>query len=162
ATLRIEAKAIDGHFAGKIAADLTTIDGTFTQRGASHPLLLKRAKDQSEIELDPLKRPQNPVKPYPYREEEVAYDNNAQSVTLAATLTLPQGSGPFPAVLLITGSGPQDRDETLLGHKPFLILADYLTRHGIAVLRADDRGVGNSTGVFGSATTADFSTDAEA
>ena len=162
ATLRIEAKAIDGHFEGKIAADVTTIDGTFTQRGASHPLLLKRAKDQSEIELDPLKRPQNPVKPYPYREEEVTYENKAQSVTLAATLTLPQGSGPFPAVLLITGSGPQDRDETLLGHKPFLILSDYLTRHGIAVLRADDRGVGKSTGVFGSATTADFATDAEA
>jgi hypothetical protein len=102
------------------------------------------------------------VKPYPYREEEVTFANKVQNVTLAATFTLPQGTGPFPAVLLITGSGPQDRDETLLGHKPFLILSDYLTRHGIAVLRADDRGTGKSTGVFANATTADFATDVEA
>ena len=81
---------------------------------------------------------------------------------MAATLTIPQGKGPFPAVVLITGSGPQDRDETLLGHKPFLVLSDYLTRQGIAVLRADDRGVGKSTGVFANATTADFATDTEA
>ena len=101
-------------------------------------------------------------KPYPYHEEEIFYDNKLQNVTLAATLTLPQGTGPFTAVLLITGSGPQDRDESLLGHKPFLILSDYLTRQGIAVLRADDRGVGKSTGVFAKATTADFATDAEA
>ncbi len=116
-------------------------------------------KNTSELEL---KRPQNPVKPYPYRDEDVAYDNKVQNVTLAATLTLPQGTGPFPAVVLITGSGPQDRDESLLGHKPFLVLSDYLTRHGIAVLRADDRGVGKSTGIFSKATTADFATDTEA
>jgi len=85
-----------------------------------------------------------------------------QNVTLAATFTIPQGTGPFPAVLLITGSGPQDRDETLLGHKPFLILSDYLTRHGIAVLRADDRGTAQSTGDFSKGTTADFATDVEA
>ena len=83
-------------------------------------------------------------------------------MTLAATLTLPQGRGPFPGVLLITGSGPQDRDESLLGHKPFLVLSDYLTRKGIAVLRADDRGTGKSTGNFGTAITADFATDTEA
>ncbi len=159
ANLKIEAKSIGGVFDGKIAADLSSIDGTFTQMGATHPLLLKRVKDQSELEL---KRPQNPVKPYPYREEEVSYDNKAQNVTLAATFTIPQGKGPFPAVVLITGSGPQDRDESLMGHKPFLVLSDYLTRHGIAVLRADDRGTGKSTGVFGNATTADFATDTEA
>jgi pimeloyl-ACP methyl ester carboxylesterase len=102
------------------------------------------------------------VKPYPYRDEEVAYDNKAANITLAATLTLPPGPGPFPAVLLITGSGPQDRDEAILGHRPFLVLADYLTRRGIAVLRADDRGVGKSGGAFGTATTVDFATDAEA
>jgi len=119
-------------------------------------------KDGAELELNPLKRPQNPARPYPYRDQEVTFENRVQSVTLAATLTIPQGDGPFPAVLLITGSGPQDRDETLLGHKPFLVLADYLTRHGIAVLRADDRGTGKSTGVFGNATTADFATDVEA
>jgi fermentation-respiration switch protein FrsA (DUF1100 family) len=157
--LKIENNQIDGSFTGKIAADLSSIDGTWSQRGHDTPLLLKRVRDESELQL---KRPQNPVRPYPYRDEEVSYDNKAQNVTLAATLTLPQGKGPFPAVVLITGSGPQDRDETLLGHKPFLILSDYLTRHGIAVLRADDRGTGKSTGVFGTATTADFATDTEA
>lgn len=159
ASLKIEAKAINAVYDGKIAADLATIDGTFTQMGDSHPLLLKRVKDQAELEP---KRPQNPAKPYPYREEEVSYVNKVQDVTLAATLTIPQGKGPFPAVVLITGSGPQDRDETLMGHKPFLVLSDYLTRHGITVLRADDRGTGKSTGVFASATTADFATDTEA
>jgi len=157
--LKIEARSIGGTFEGKIAADLNSIDGTFTQMGASHPLLLKRVKDQAELER---KRPQNPVKPYPYREEEVTYDNNVQNVTLAATLTIPQGKGPFRGVALITGSGPQDRDESLMGHKPFLVLSDYLTRHGIAVLRADDRGTGKSTGVFFNSTTADFATDTEA
>jgi fermentation-respiration switch protein FrsA (DUF1100 family) len=159
ANLKIEAKNIDGVFEGKIAADLSSIDGTFTQMGASHPLQLKRVKDQAELEL---KRPQVPVKPYPYREEEVTYHNSVQDVTLAATLTIPPGKGPFPGVVLITGSGPQDRDESLMGHKPFLILSDYLTRHGIVVLRADDRGTAKSTGNFGTATTADFATDTEA
>jgi uncharacterized protein len=159
ATLKVEARGIGASFEGKISADLSSIDGTFTQAGSPHPLLLKRVKDQAELER---KRPQNPVKPYPYREEEVTYDNKAQNVTLAATFTIPQGTAPFPAVLLITGSGPQDRDESLFGHKPFLILSDYLTRHGIAVLRADDRGVGKSTGVFANATTADFAIDTEA
>lgn len=159
ATLKIEAKGIGGVFEGKIAADLSSIDGKWSQGGATMPLVLKRVKDQAELER---RRPQNPVKPYPYRDEEVSYDNKLQNVTLAATLTIPQGKGPFPAVVLLTGSGPQDRDESLLGHKPFLVLSDYLTRHGIAVLRADDRGVGKSTGIFAKATTADFATDAEA
>jgi pimeloyl-ACP methyl ester carboxylesterase len=158
ASLKIEAQQIGGVFEGKIAADQSSIEGRWTQRGTL-PLVLKRVKNQSELER---KRPQNPFKPYPYREEEVAYDNALQNVRLAATLTIPAGQGPFPCALLITGSGPQDRDESLLGHKPFLVLSDYLTRKGIAVLRADDRGVGKSTGVFSGATTADFATDAEA
>lgn len=157
--LEIESKNIGGVFEGKLTTDLASIDGTFTQMGTAHPLMLKRVKDQAEIER---KRPQNPTKPYPYRQEEVRYENKVENVTLAATLTIPEGKGPFPAVLLITGSGPQDRDESLMGHKPFLVLSDYLTRHGIAVLRADDRGTGESTGVFSGATTADFATDAEA
>ena len=157
--LKIEAKAIGAIFEGKIAADLSSVDGTLTQMESPHPLLLKRVKDQAELEV---KRPQNPVRPYPYRDEEVIYDNKLQNVTLAATFTIPQGKGPFPAVVLITGSGPQDRDETLLGHKPFLVLSDYLTRHGIAVLRADDRGTAKSTGDFKTGTTADFATDTEA
>ncbi len=158
-SLKIEAKSIAGVFEGKIAADLSSIDGKWSQGGGTMPLVLKPVKDLAELEL---KRPQNPVKPYPYRDEDVTYDNKAQNVTLAATLTIPQGKGPFPAVVLITGSGPQDRDESLLGHKPFLVLSDYLTRHGIAVLRADDRGTAKSTGNFATATTADFATDTEA
>ena len=82
-------------------------------------------------------RPQNPVKPYPYREEDVTYANKTAGNRLAATLTIPPRKGPFPAVLLIVGSGPHDRDESLIGHKPFLVLADCLTRKGIVVLRAE-------------------------
>jgi pimeloyl-ACP methyl ester carboxylesterase len=108
------------------------------------------------------RRPQVPVRPYPYREEDVVYENPAAAIKLAATLTIPSGQGPFSAVILITGSGPQDRDESMAGHRPFLILSDYLTRRGIAVLRADDRGIGKSTGNFQTATTADFAADAEA
>lgn len=160
-SLKIEIKKIGGLFEGTIAADHSSIDGTFTQLGAAHPLILKPVKEKEKAELAP-KRPQNPVKPYPYRDEDVTYDNKVQNVTLAATLTIPQGKGPFPAVVLITGSGPQDRDESLLGHKPFLVLSDYLTRHGIAVLRADDRGTAKSTGDFSTGTTADFATDTEA
>jgi len=159
ASLKLEMKQIGGGFEGKIAPDLSTIDGTWTQGGGSAPLVLKRGKDTAEMEK---RRPQNPLKPYPYREEEVGYDNPAAGIKLAATLTIPQGRGPFPGVVLIVGSGPHDRDESLMGHKPFLVLSDYLTRKGIAVLRADKRGVGKSGGTYATATTADFATDAEA
>jgi pimeloyl-ACP methyl ester carboxylesterase len=104
-------------------------------------------------------RPQVPKKPYPYIEEEVAYKNKDAGISLAGTLTLPFGDTLFPTVLLITGSGPQDRNETIYNHRPFLILADYLTRQGIAVLRVDDRGVGESTGDFPRATSEDFASD---
>ena len=108
-----------------------------------------------------LVRPHKPVRPYPYRAEEVAFDNaEAPGVRLAGTLTLPQGNGPFPAAILISGSSPQDRDETVFGHKPFAVWADALTRRGIAVLRYDDRGTASSTGDFAAATSADFATDA--
>jgi hypothetical protein len=158
-SLTIELKGIGVVYDGKIAADLNSIDGTFTQMGSPLPLALKRVKDQAAAEP---RRPQNPVKPYPYREEEVTYANKAAGNTLAATLAVPPGKGPFPAVLLITGSGPHDRDESLMGHKPFLVLSDYLTRKKIVVLRADKRGVGKSTGDFAAATIADFAADAEA
>jgi hypothetical protein len=157
--LTIEIKILGAVFKGKIDAGLGSIEGTFTQRGASIPLTVKRVKDGAVMEP---RRPQNPVKPYPYSEEEVTYANKAAGNTLAATLTIPPGRGPFPAVLLIVGSGPHDRDESLMGHKPFLVLSDYLTRKGIVVLRADKRGVGKSTGDLTTATTADFATDAEA
>ena len=155
----LELKALGVKFDGAISKDLSTIEGTFTQGGASLPLVLKRGTAAAAA---PPRRPQNPVKPYPYREEDVTYENQAAGIRLAGTLTIPQGKGPFPAVALITGSGPQDRDETLMNHKPFLVLSDYLTRRGLAVLRTDDRGVAKSGGVFATATTADFSTDTEA
>jgi uncharacterized protein len=158
-SLSIALKQLGIAYEGKIAADANSIDGTFTQMGNSLALSLKRVTDQSQLELP---RPQNPVKPYPYRVEDVTYPGKSAGITLAATLTIPPGKGPFPAVLLIAGSGPHDRDESLLGHKPFLVLSDYLTRKGIVVLRADKRGIGKSIGNYGTATTADFASDAEA
>ena len=104
-------------------------------------------------------RPQEPKRPYPYYEEQVVFRNKQARVRLAGTLTLPLSGGPFPAVLLCSGSGPQDRNEEVFGHKPFLVLADHLTRLGIAVLRVDDRGVGQSTGNFSKATSEDFAAD---
>jgi uncharacterized protein len=159
AALKMELKQIDGVYQGKFSRDKATIEGAWTQRGMSRPLVLTRAKDAAALER---KRPQNPVPPLPYREEEVSYENKVQGDMLAGTLTIPKGKGPFTAVLLITGSGPQDRDESLMGHKPFLVLSDWLTRKGIEALRVDDRGVGKSTGVFSMGTTADFATDVEA
>ena len=156
-TLKFEMKRLMATFEGVLNKEGTEISGKFTQGGASFPLALKRGVKPREAP----QRPQEPKPPYPYREEEVSYANpNAPGVTLAGTLTLPDGAGPFPAVLLITGSGPQDRNESLLGHKPFLVLADHLTRQGIAVLRVDDRGIGKSTGKFGLATSQDFASDA--
>jgi pimeloyl-ACP methyl ester carboxylesterase len=108
-----------------------------------------------------VERPQNPLVPYPYYSEEVRFPNDSGNVTLAGTLTLPSKSGKYPVVVLISGSGPQNRDEEILDHKPFLVLADHLTRNGIGVLRYDDRGVGQSTGKFETATSLDFSYDAE-
>jgi len=106
-------------------------------------------------------RPQEPLPPFPYRLEEVRYPNERAAITLAGTLTLPDGPGPFPAVALVSGSGPQTRDSELFGHRPFLVLADFLTRRGIAVLRTDDRGVGASGGEFRNATSRDFADDAQ-
>jgi len=143
-------------FKGQLLND--TFKGTFTQNGYEIPLDLGRA----EVKSEKPKRPQEPVKPYPYYEEAVTFKNDKGGVILSGTLTLPKKEGNYPAVILVSGSGPQNRDEELLGHKPFLILADYLTRNGIAVLRYDDRGTGASTGDFAKAITQDFATDAEA
>ncbi len=133
------------------------IAGTFKQGGGAFPFKLARTGSVAVVKSAP-KRPQEPKPPFPYKCEEVGYENGA--VHLAATLTLPSGKGPFPAVVLITGSGAQNRDEELMGHKPFLVLADHLTRAGVAVLRADDRGVGGSTGDFLNSTSSDFTDDA--
>ncbi len=160
-SLKLELKQIPGVgvFEGTIDKDRESISGTWSQSGNSLPLQLKRVKDSAELEVP---RPQNPAKPYPYREEEVSFENSAASIKLAGTLTIPRGKGPFPAVVLVAGSGAHDRDEALMGHRPFLVLSDYLTRRGIAVLRYDKRGVGESGGTYATATTADFADDAEA
>lgn len=130
------------------------ISGTFRQGGGSTPLVFRRIS-----EVPKISRSQDPQKPYPYAEEEVSYKNPKDNVKLAGTLTLPRGEGKHPAVILITGSGGQDRDETVAGHRPFLVLADYLTRKGIAVLRVDDRGIGGSGGGSLSETSEDFAGD---
>ncbi|MFP5237088.1 MAG: alpha/beta hydrolase family protein [Acidobacteriota bacterium] len=155
--ITIDMKTVGATFQGKLSADKQSITGTFTQMENEHPLTMKRLNNEAKMEL---KRWQNPVKPYPYREEDVSYVS--ASNTLAGTLTIPPGKGPFPAVLLIAGSGPNNRDEALMGHKPFLVLSDYLTRRGIVVLRMDKRGVGKSKGNYATATTADFADDAQA
>ncbi len=156
-TLNLAVKSIGGDFSGKFDSDGTSAVGKWTQGGMAMPLTLKKVDKLTEA-----KRTQMPKPPFPYSTEEVAYDSKAPGVRIAGTLTIPPGPGPFPAVLLITGSGAQDRDESLLGHKPFLVLADALTRRGVLVLRVDDRGTGKSTGNFGSSTTFDFADDAQA
>jgi pimeloyl-ACP methyl ester carboxylesterase len=150
-TITIGVPTIGGSYEGKANDAFSEIDGTWKQGGAELPLKLKRQDKPIEI-----KRPQNPTKPYPYDEEEVEYENKSGGVKLGGTLTLPRDRRPAPAVILITGSGPQDRDESLMGHKPFLVLADHFTRNGIAVLRVDDRGVGKSTGETMKSTSEDF------
>lgn len=142
-----------GSFTGKHA-----FDGEFNQNGRTFPLLLSREK----IQLAAPKRPQNPEKPYPYISEQIYFKNEKAGITLAGTLTLPEKEGKFPAVVLISGSGPQNRNGEILGHKPFLVLSDYLTRNGIAVLRYDDRGINKSGGKFLNSTSADFATDTKA
>jgi len=145
-------------FEGTVAADGASLAGAWRQGGGSAPLTFTRTAPAAAA------RPQTPKPPFPYRAEEVAYVNPASGLKLAGTLTLPQGAGPFPVALMITGSGSQDRDETIEGHKPFLLIADALTRRGVAVLRVDDRGVGGSEAgkTLMAATSADFATDVEA
>ena len=134
--------------------------GTFKQGAMTMPLVLERIKERPT----PPSRPQDPKKPYPYLEEEVKVTNSTprKPIQLAGTLTLPKSPGPHPAVVLITGSGAQNRNEELLNHRPFLVLADHLTRKGIAVLRMDDRGVGGSKGGSVNDTSKDFAGDIRA
>lgn len=154
--------ASGARFAGTLSDDGTRLKGIWTLPGQPD-VEVAFVRTRATAERDPRVRPQTPKPPFPYRAEDVTFKNPvAAGVILAGTLTLPEGAGPFPAAVLITGSGPQDRDQTLLGHKPFAVLADHLTRNGVAVLRYDDRGVGGSTGEFAAATSADFATDASA
>lgn len=154
--LRVELKALAAEFNGTYDPKEGTIFGNWSQGGMDFPLLISRI---DKVEMP--KRPQTPQPPFPYIQEDVTFENPDAGITLAGTLTIPEGKGPFPAVILVSGSGGQDRDESLLGHKPFLIIADYLSRNGIAVLRYDDRGIAKSGGDHSTATSLDFATDAE-
>lgn len=157
AAFHFEIPAVAGTFDGTLNPGKNKLIGNWSQTGADAKIEFVRSDQPLE-----LRRPQTPSKPYPYHEEEVSFSNAAAGVTLAGTLTLPKGAGPFPAALLIAGSGPNDRDEALASHRPFLVLADQLTRKGIAVLRYDKRGIGKSTGSADKATTVDLASDAQA
>ena len=137
-------------------------EGEWTQGGRKLPLTLKRQPTEYDSQNVWENRPQRPKGPFPYNSKLVTFENKKDNFTLSGTLTIPKKKGRHPAVILISGSGPSDRDETIMEHKPFLVLADYLSRRGIAVLRYDDRGTGSSGGKFKGATTADFATDAAA
>lgn len=150
--LNIEIKDLNFRYEGALKNG-TLIEGSFTQMGHTFPLNITKGEVK-------LKRPQEPGHPYPYTSEDVTFENSQAGIKLAGTLTYPKSGNNFPAVVLITGSGPQNRDEEILGHKPFLVLSNYLTRNGIAVLRYDDRGVSESGGNFANATTQDFASDA--
>lgn len=153
----IEVKSMSAKIAGKLSDDGNKFDAVFTQAVFTIPMQFERTE-----ELFSLKRPQEPKPPFDYTSEDIFFENTKAGIRLAGTITYPKGEGPFPAVVLISGSGPQDRNEEIFGHKPFLVIADYLTSRGIAVLRYDDRGVAQSKGDFAAATSFDFATDAEA
>lgn len=153
-TLKFVMNALSASYIGTLNG--SEITGKFTQGGVTFPLNFKRP---TAADNAPAKRPQTPQPPFPYNAEDITFENKTANITLAGTLTTPRTKAPFPAVILITGSGPQDRNESLLGHQPFLVLSDHLTRAGIAVLRFDDRGVGKSQGKFATATSEDFASD---
>lgn len=151
-TIEAESAALRASFAGKLEAD-GSLSGLWTQGGAAYPLVLSLTP-----QFKPPHRPQEPLKPYPYQEETISFASG--NVALAGTLTRPTGNSPVPAVILLCGSGPNDRNEQVFFHRPFLVLADYLTRRGMAVLRYDKRGVGASGGSYSAATSMDFADDA--
>lgn len=152
--LEIVATGLGIFYQGKLQGD--SVAGTFNQGGIPFPLVLKQA------DKPVLNRPQTPQPPFPYKVEEVSFENKEDKITLSGTLTIPDSAGTFPAVILIAGSGPHNRDEAIFGHKPFLVIADYLTRNGFAVLRYDKRGIGQSGGNFEQATIQNLAADAEA
>ena len=159
---------IKGKYAGQLDKDKKILTGTWSQGAASFPLIIKKTGDV--VIIKEIRRPQTPKPPFPYKSEDVEYDNANKSIHFGATFTVPLPdpnvnyfrAPVYPTVLLITGSGKQDRDETIFNHKSFAVIADYLTRRGIAVLRVDDRDIGKTTGNFNTSTSADFANDAEA
>jgi pimeloyl-ACP methyl ester carboxylesterase len=159
--VEIEVPTIKAKYTATLDEQGTTMRGTFVQGIIPLPLVLHRSQTVAPLQEKPP-RPQTPAADPPYRQVDFEVDNAASpGVRLAGTLSLPTGVGPFPAAILISGSGPQDRDETIVDHKPFAVIADHLTRQGIAVFRYDDRGTGQSTGKFSDATSEDFASDAQ-
>jgi dienelactone hydrolase len=158
-TIRWAIGGLQASWEGRLDED--RLVGTFAQGGASMPFEMDRAEEGSAATTGPA-RPQTPEGPFPYDEIDLRFPSLDGGFELAGTLTVPHGDGPWPGVVLITGSGPQNRNEALAGHEPFRVLADHLSRSGIAVLRYDDRGVAESGGDFASATTLDLADDAEA
>lgn len=145
-----------GKYLGVLQPGDTLIKGQWKQGGKDFDLDLKKVKD-----IPALKRPQEPKEPFLYEIKEINFENKKDKVTLAGTITIPKNATVVPVVIMITGSGPQNRDEEIMGHKPFWVIADYLTKNGIAVLRYDDRGIGKSTGNFSTCTSEDFARDAQ-
>jgi pimeloyl-ACP methyl ester carboxylesterase len=155
-----EIKVIQGGFEGALDPAGQTLTGRWTQQGIPAPFVLtRRAAGARQVSLN---RPQTPKPPYPYLVEDVAFDNAAARVRLAATFTRPKGESRPPVVILVSGSGPNTRNEPLMGHQVFAVIADHLTRQGIAVLRYDKRGTGTSTGDYAKATTLEFADDVDA
>jgi len=157
--LSFEVPAEGVKYSGNINNKYKVVEGVFSQGNRKFTLDFSKADNTKQVRLN---RPQHPVEPYLYNVEDVTFENKNANINLAGTLTTPKGEGPFPGIVLVSGSGPQDRDQTFMGHKTFLVLADHLTKSGIAVLRFDDRGFAESTGDFSSATSLDFASDVQA
>jgi pimeloyl-ACP methyl ester carboxylesterase len=155
-SLEIQIHIINGGYRGKWNGK-DSISGYYFQNGRNFPAGLSRTADTAAVHI----RPQTPELPFPYNSEDLEYDGITSGIHYSGTLTYPKSGGPFPAAVLITGSGQQDRDETIFGHKLFAVIADYLTKRGYAVLRVDDRGIGKSTGNISEATSRDFAKDVE-
>lgn len=156
--LKFEFKAGGTIYEGKLTAD--EINGKWSQGGQSATVNFKRVAKTPTPKTSAPNKPQTPQPPFPYKSEEIVFENKKANVKLAGTLTIPNSSRPVPAVILLTVAGPNDRDMSNGGHKHFAVLADFLTRQGIAVLRYDDRGVGKSTGDLFQSTISDFADDA--
>ncbi|HKU54356.1 MAG TPA: alpha/beta fold hydrolase [Rhizomicrobium sp.] len=157
-SVTFDAPTVQGSYSATLSRDGKTMTGRWAQR-VTLPLTLTR---RAEGAPDPAaRRPQDPKPPYPYVIEDIVFDGPG-GIRLAGTFIRPNRDGPFPAVVLIQGSGPFDRDEAMMGHRPFWVLADALARQGIAVLRADKRGVGKSGGDPKTATSRDFAADTQA
>lgn len=154
----MDVKAIRLFYAGYLDRDKDVMKGVMKQGSFESAMILVR----SENEMSGLSRKQDVFPPYDYLEQQVSFRNPKGNASLAGTLTYPKGGGPFPAVVLVNGSGQQNRDSEVFGHRPFKILADHLSKNGFAVLRYDDRGIGGSKGEVNLATTIDFASDADA